>query len=110
VIVNTHFLPAEIIASLRKQEKLDVPQATVTTDFETHRLWVCDVCEHYFTATEEGALGLTAWGVPFRIELRYTEEAQWLQPEALVPRRTVPVPADSPGGFSMSRYRSLPGW
>ena len=64
LIINTHFLPAEIIASLRKQEKLQVPQVTVTTDFETHRLWVNQPCDHYFTATEEGAQYLQSWGVP----------------------------------------------
>jgi processive 1,2-diacylglycerol beta-glucosyltransferase len=63
-VINTHFLPAEIIASLRKQDRLTVPQVTVTTDFETHRLWVNPPCEHYFTATEEGALYLQSWGVP----------------------------------------------
>ena len=64
LILNTHFLPAEIIASLRKQGRLSVPQVTVTTDFETHRLWVNQPCEHYFTATEEGGLYLESWGVP----------------------------------------------
>ncbi len=64
LVINTHFLPAEIIASLRKKERLAVPQVTVTTDFETHRLWVNQPCEHYFTATEEGALYLQSWGVP----------------------------------------------
>jgi processive 1,2-diacylglycerol beta-glucosyltransferase len=64
IIVNTHFLPAELIASLRKKGKLDTPQFTVTTDFETHRLWVNQPCDHYFTATEEGAAYLQHWGVP----------------------------------------------
>jgi len=64
LIINTHFLPAEIIASLRKQERLSLPHVTVTTDFETHRLWINQPCEHYFTATEEGALYLHSWGVP----------------------------------------------
>jgi processive 1,2-diacylglycerol beta-glucosyltransferase len=64
LVINTHFLPAEIIASLRNDEKLSVPQVTVTTDFETHRLWVNQPCERYFTATEEGALYLQSWGVP----------------------------------------------
>jgi processive 1,2-diacylglycerol beta-glucosyltransferase len=64
LIINTHFLPAEIIASLRKQERLSVPQVTVTTDFETHRLWMNQPCDHYFTATDEGALYLASWGVP----------------------------------------------
>ncbi len=62
--VNTHFLPAEIIASLRTGQGLKLPQATVTTDFETHRLWVNQPCDHYFTATEEGAAYLRHWGVP----------------------------------------------
>ena len=64
VIVNAHFLPAEIIAALRRCEEINTPHLTVTTDFETHRLWVNQPCDHYFTATEEGALNLQQWGVP----------------------------------------------
>ncbi len=66
LVVNTHFLSAEIVASLRKTGRLSVPQVTVTTDFDTHRLWVNPPCEHYFTATEEGARYLHYWGVPAR--------------------------------------------
>jgi processive 1,2-diacylglycerol beta-glucosyltransferase len=64
VVVNTHFLPAEIIASLRKRGKTTVPQMTVTTDFETHRLWVNPPTDAYTTATAEGAAYLQHWGVP----------------------------------------------
>jgi processive 1,2-diacylglycerol beta-glucosyltransferase len=64
VVVNTHFLPAEIIASLRRDKKLDLPQVTATTDFETHRLWVNTPTDHYTTATDEGAAYLGHWGVP----------------------------------------------
>lgn len=64
VVVNTHFLPAEIIANLRREGKLAIPQISVTTDFETHRLWVNQPCERYTTATEEGAAYLRHWGVP----------------------------------------------
>jgi len=64
VVVNTHFLPAEIIASRRRDGKLTVPQMTVTTDFETHRLWVNQPCERYTTATPEGAEYLRHWNVP----------------------------------------------
>jgi processive 1,2-diacylglycerol beta-glucosyltransferase len=67
LVVNTHFLPAEIIASLCTQGTLSIPQATVTTDFETHRLWVNQPCDHYFTATEEGARYLIHWGIPAEI-------------------------------------------
>ena len=64
LVINTHFLPAEIIASLRQQKEIALPQVTATTDFETHRLWVNQPCDRYFTATAEGALYLQHWGVP----------------------------------------------
>lgn len=64
VIVNTHFLPAEIISSLRRKRKVRTPQITVTTDFETHRLWVNSPTDHYCTATDEGAAYLAYYGVP----------------------------------------------
>jgi processive 1,2-diacylglycerol beta-glucosyltransferase len=62
-VVNTHFLPAEIIAGLKRKGLFTAPQLTVTTDFETHRLWANDPCEHYFTATAEAAVALHRWGV-----------------------------------------------
>jgi processive 1,2-diacylglycerol beta-glucosyltransferase len=64
LVINTHFLPAEIIASLRRDKRIDLPQVTATTDFETHRLWVNQPCDRYFTATEEGSRYLHHWGVP----------------------------------------------
>jgi len=64
VVVNTHFLPAEIIAGLKQKQKFAAPQFTVVTDFDTHRMWVNEPCEQYFTATEEGAVNLHSWGVP----------------------------------------------
>jgi processive 1,2-diacylglycerol beta-glucosyltransferase len=70
MVVNTHFLPAEIIGSLRSTGRISVPQVTVTTDFMTHRLWVQEPCEHYFAATMESAVYLTSWGVaPGRVSV-----------------------------------------
>ena len=64
IVVNTHFLPAEIIAHLRRKGELKLPQITVTTDFETHRLWVNQPSDVYTTATDEGRQNLIQWGVP----------------------------------------------
>ena len=64
LVISTHFLPVELIAQLRLNDKLDVPQVTVCTDFATHRLWVNQPCERYFCATEEGAEYLGIFGVP----------------------------------------------
>jgi processive 1,2-diacylglycerol beta-glucosyltransferase len=63
LVINTHFLPAERIARLRTLGKTAVPQVTVCTDFDTHRLWVNQPCDRYFVATEEGADHLVHWGV-----------------------------------------------
>jgi processive 1,2-diacylglycerol beta-glucosyltransferase len=63
VIVNTHFLPAELIAALRLRGQTRVPQITVTTDFEAHRFWAHRPCEHFFTASAESAGCLRQWGV-----------------------------------------------
>ena len=64
--INTHFLPAEIIGTLRSAGRIDFPQITVTTDFDTHRLWHNPHCDCYFTATEEGRLHLADFGVPIQ--------------------------------------------
>jgi processive 1,2-diacylglycerol beta-glucosyltransferase len=64
MVVNTHFLPAEIIGSLRSSGRISVRQVTVTTDFMTHRLWVQEPCEHYFVATAESGVYLNSHGVP----------------------------------------------
>src|SRR6185436_11719298 len=63
LVINTHFLPAEIIASLKKKGRFAAPQVTVTTDFEVHRLWINQPCEHYFAATREGAITLQHGGI-----------------------------------------------
>ncbi|MFN0137037.1 MAG: MGDG synthase family glycosyltransferase [Phycisphaerae bacterium] len=62
LIINTHFLSAEIVAHMRSSGRLTCPQVTVTTDFETHRLWAQPPTERYYTATEEGREYLTTWG------------------------------------------------
>jgi processive 1,2-diacylglycerol beta-glucosyltransferase len=116
LIVNTHFLPAEIIAALRKKNRLRIPQVTVTTDFETHRLWVNQPCERYFTATEEGALYLQAWGVPpedtlavgIPIHPVFTEvksRAECLERQGLAGDR--PVILQLAGGFGVGPIEKL---
>src|SRR5688572_27882912 len=60
--VSTHFLPAEMLAGHKKKKRIAAPQLLATTDFETHRLWVNEPCEQYFTATDEGAAYLEHWG------------------------------------------------
>ncbi len=64
LVVNTHFLPADILATLRRRRKMTLRQVTVVTDFDAHAFWVNQPCEEYFVASEEAALSLAHWGVP----------------------------------------------
>jgi processive 1,2-diacylglycerol beta-glucosyltransferase len=64
LIVNTHFLPAEAVAHLRRRGDYECPQVTICTDFETHRIWVQPPTERYYTATELGRTYLETWQVP----------------------------------------------
>lgn len=64
LVINTHFLPAEIIAALRRSRRIGVPQMTVVTDFMVHRLWVQEPCERYFLASAESAAYASALGIP----------------------------------------------
>jgi processive 1,2-diacylglycerol beta-glucosyltransferase len=61
--VSTHFLPVEVIASLRRAGKVSFPQATITTDFDTHHMWVNSPCEMFFTASDEAKAKLATCGV-----------------------------------------------
>lgn len=110
LIVNTHFLPAEIVAQLRRRGKLDCPQATVTTDFETHRLWVQEPTDCYFVAGEMGRALLSRWGVderkirvtgiPVRREFNVVEDRSALRSQlGLAPDR--PVTLLLCGGFGV---------
>jgi processive 1,2-diacylglycerol beta-glucosyltransferase len=63
IVVNTHFLPAEIIRSLKKSGKLRLPQITVVTDFDAHALWVNDPLDPYCCATDEASVYLQSLGV-----------------------------------------------
>lgn len=64
LILNTHFLPAEIVAQLRRAGRCDCPQVTITTDYETHRIWAHPPTERYYTASRRAKTYLTTWGVP----------------------------------------------
>lgn len=60
----THFLPAGIIAWLRQERSLALPQAVVVTDFDVHAFWLLQHVEHYFVARDEARVHLAWAGVP----------------------------------------------
>ncbi|WP_154606433.1 MGDG synthase family glycosyltransferase [Arthrobacter sp. AQ5-05] len=63
-IVCTHFLPAQLMASLLLRGVIDARTAVVTTDYDFQGLWLTSAFHMLFVAREEGRVELTALGLP----------------------------------------------
>lgn len=64
VVVHTHFLAPELLASLRRKHGLQVPHVTVVTDMDVHAWWYQQPTDHYFVPRVLAAHQLHADGVP----------------------------------------------
>ncbi len=53
VVICTHFMPLEILATRIAAKKVKVPLFCVVTDFAVHSMWVTENVECYYVATEE---------------------------------------------------------
>ena len=63
-IVCTHFLPAQLVATLLLRGVVDARTAVVTTDYDFQGLWLTGAFHSLFVAREEGRIGLRALGLP----------------------------------------------
>jgi processive 1,2-diacylglycerol beta-glucosyltransferase len=61
-VICTHFMPLEMLSTLRKRKKITVPFFGCVTDFAVHSLWIVDRVDGYFVATDEAARQLTRRG------------------------------------------------
>lgn len=98
LIINTHFLPAEMVATLRRHGQLDCPQAVITTDFETHRMWAQAPAERYYTATQRGKDYLCTWGIDPR-----SVRATGIPVRAEFERRLIPAEIRGRAELSLDR-------
>ncbi|MCE2859853.1 MAG: galactosyldiacylglycerol synthase [Oxalobacteraceae bacterium] len=64
VIICTHFLPAEVLASAITEKRLDCQVWVQVTDFDLHQMWLHPGISGYFVANEELAFRLQCQGVP----------------------------------------------
>jgi len=64
VIICTHFLPAQLVASLILRGQIDARTAVVTTDYDFQGLWLTSAFHALYVAREEGRVQLAALGVP----------------------------------------------
>lgn len=63
-IVCTHFLPAQLLATLLLRGVINARTAVVTTDYDFQGLWLTSAFHELFVAREEGRVELTALGLP----------------------------------------------
>jgi len=64
VIVCTHFLPAEVLATAVREKRLRCQIWVQVTDFDLHQMWLHPGVSGYFVANEELAFRLESQGVP----------------------------------------------
>lgn len=62
--ICTHFLPAEIIAWLRRETRLRTRHAIVVTDLDVHAMWLTREVDRYFVALDETRVHLERLGIP----------------------------------------------
>jgi processive 1,2-diacylglycerol beta-glucosyltransferase len=66
VIICTHFLPAEVLATAINEKRLDCDVWVQVTDFDLHQMWLHPGITGYFVANEELAFRLHRQGVPHK--------------------------------------------
>lgn len=64
LVVCTHFLPAQIVGSLVRRQRLDTRLAIVVTDYDVHAMWLSKLFHHYFVAIDEAKAHLSMLGFP----------------------------------------------
>jgi processive 1,2-diacylglycerol beta-glucosyltransferase len=62
-VICTHYLPAEILAPLRRKGKLAASLSVTLTDYDIHTMWVQAGVDRYFVATDEMAHALKEKGI-----------------------------------------------
>ena len=64
VVICTHFLPAELLARMKRKHEIDTKVWVQITDFDVHAMWVQDNIDGYCVASDEVAARLADKGVP----------------------------------------------
>jgi processive 1,2-diacylglycerol beta-glucosyltransferase len=64
LLVCTHFLPAKLMASLRKRGALETAISVVTTDYDFQGLWLSSPFNRFFVARDETHAYMVELGLP----------------------------------------------
>jgi processive 1,2-diacylglycerol beta-glucosyltransferase len=66
VIVNTHFIPAGILAEFKRKNIIDLPVATVVTDYLVHGVWIHSGIDRYLVGCADAYAKLRNAGIDQR--------------------------------------------
>ena len=64
VLINTHFLPPEVVAPWKRAHVPELLVWNVVTDYRPHAWWIVPGVDRYFTGLDETRDALVARGVP----------------------------------------------
>jgi processive 1,2-diacylglycerol beta-glucosyltransferase len=64
ICICTHFMPADIVSDMIKQDQVACNLGIVVTDFYVHALWLTDLFTRYFVAKTENKVHLSLLGLP----------------------------------------------
>jgi processive 1,2-diacylglycerol beta-glucosyltransferase len=64
ICICTHFMPADIVSNMIKQDQVACNLGIVVTDFYVHALWLTDLFTRYFVAKQENKVHLSILGLP----------------------------------------------
>ncbi len=62
-IIFTHFFPAEVSATMKRNGKIQSKLVTIVTDVIPHRVWVNPGTDYFWVMSDESAKALTEYGV-----------------------------------------------
>ncbi len=116
LVINTHFLPADIISYLRRKEQLNCKSAVVITDYDAHAMWLNRDVDLYCTACEEESVYLqelgiapqkvVTTGIPIDPRFALKEDKREVRKEMGL-KLDVPVVLVSCGGFDADHVVAL---
>jgi len=114
-IVCTHFIPAGLLAALRRNKKLSAKLHVVITDYDLHAAWIHRGVDHYSVATDEMArllrasesVSVDATGIPIVSSFRqpFPDKKEMRERLKLDPNR--PAVLLSGGGCGLGRLDQM---
>lgn len=63
-VISTHFMPTEVVASLKRSGKINSKLITVVTDYDVHKIWLANGVDQYCVASDWTGRKIHQLGIP----------------------------------------------